>query len=464
MNYDETDDIIAKKYWNAEPHFDAEGVWSALEPRLRKKKRRSLLWLFMGISFMVFMAFLLIWTKNVEAGGDVAANKMAKDQSKQEKVLAQLGNNSNEPQEVIFTQEEEYLKDKSLYSIEEHPNPKKSTSLIMNVNLSPDLSLKSKIDDEALEVVQSISKSTDNDSEMESELSTILSKGDNFDRQLKEVLESQETLSIEYIQSLTTSLEFVRSPLLMDGVISFREMYPSNKKNRYTFGIFGGYFLHSRSLEHAGGVNFDTYNSRTAEEEALDAFDLGIRINYDLSDHWGMFGGLRYSTAFVGRMADYVYLETITIPEYTVRIIQTDEGVVEEKETLMYDGYYQHRSNNYLQSKRLGFLGGVEYRLGEGRLSSILNLGLEVPLWTDHSGIITHEGRPYNLASESIDIHNPQVLVYTAFGVRYELVDGVGLQGSITGFLPLQNEYNPSYQINKKSTLLGANLEIQIGL
>ena len=80
------------------------------------------------------------------------------------------------------------------------------------------------------------------------------------------------------------------------------------------------------------------------------------------------------------------------------------------------------------------------------------------------SGVITNEGRPYNLSNGGLDINKAQPLLFGGVGVEYSLMEGVGLQIMIAGYLPTGNEYKESYNIVKKSTQLGVNLGLHFQL
>ena len=58
MKYKKTDNIISEKYLSVEPDFDAEGVWSQLEPKIKRKNRRGFwLWFIAGVSFVVLLSY-----------------------------------------------------------------------------------------------------------------------------------------------------------------------------------------------------------------------------------------------------------------------------------------------------------------------------------------------------------------------------------------------------------------------
>ena len=454
MKYKNTDRIIAEKYKKVESDFDAEGAWKELENEVKHKKRRGFwLWYIIGISLVGFLSYNQISIKN--GTSERIFEQTVNEQNKS--LIAEITNISTKDRvEVQSEVESEFaVTAQSSVSLDIHSEQKilrENSGDLVNQSRTVLEQSNAKIEDET-----SLKLPFEEDLVAYHASSTLAVQkiNEKGNRNIKSI----ELLSIELM-----GLELDRHFIPLADVMPLISLIPSTQKNIMRLGVYGGYFIHSRSLKHSGVGSSENYNSRVEEEKAMDAFDFGLKLDYFINDNLVVFGGIRYDQSYVERNADYVYLESITLPDHTILIIETDEGTIEKTGNITYDGYYHHKSNNYLTSKRMGILAGMQYRIGTGKWITHLDFGLELPVWSSLSGIITHNGKPFNLSDGDLELNHRRILLFGGVGAEYSLSDGLGLQFMIGGYLPTSNEYKESYNITKKSIQLGVNLGLHFQL
>lgn len=461
-NYNNTDKIIREKFESVDPVFDAESMWGELAPKVEKKRRRGFfLWMLSGVMVaivsMVGFTFFSPQKVNVidsvismeekAKDGDlisvVNANASLVDEDSKLNPLAEVKNDAarNNLTEIDLgdvdnTNDNIHLVTNSNSSVSNRIVNSTSTKPTM-ANDKRDFTLSTRI--EALQsskIIPAVDDRIRNEMNLLSALPVVVS-------------------SLQY----TRRIEDVETYELGQGVYT----QPLDK-NVWRLAINGGYYIHSRSFKNSGADVSDNFSNRSMEEEAKDGYDLGIRLEYFLSDHFVLLGGVRFSQSFVQRSTEYAYTETITLKDHIVAIINTEQGPVEIKEDITYDGVFMHNADNYITATQLGLITGLQYRLRSDRWISHFDLGLEIPFWNSYSGVITNNRRPYNLSDETELINTSSIQIFGGIGVEYTLSPSTALQATIGGYMPLNNEHVEAYTIEKKSSLLGLNLGVHFRL
>jgi len=454
MKYEKTDKIISEKYLSVEHSFDAERAWSQLEPRIKRKNRRGFwLWYVAGISLILFLSYNQLSIKDDIPDGqksELLNNESSRliSESKDESATEIMRSNKDFVSKLSANND--LTVSRGIQEDDQHLDNNIDDKIRHSLNKSK---MVSDINISGAEKVILI----ESDKQETIETTVIAIQSDN-------TAEYRSAYSYEFLSTILNKLEYDRDINILLNLAPMPAFVAQKNKSKIRLGVFGGYFIHSRSLEYSGDGSNENYISRVDEEEAVDAFDLGLKLDYFINDNFVVFGGVRYDQSYVERNADYIYLESITIPDHTVLIIETEDGTVEQTGDITYDGFYNHMANNYLIARRLGILAGVQYRIGEGRWKSFVNLGVEVPVMNSLSGIITNDGKPYNLSDGVLEFSSSSPLIFGGIGGEYAISETMALQFMIGGYTPLGNEYNESYNIIKKSTQLGLNLGIHFQL
>ena len=462
-NYNNTDKIIREKYETLDPVFDADSMWADLSPLVEKKRRRGFFfWTFSGaliiaLSLVCFSLFVKeeiatsVTELNIKNTESVKSSMLTLDNNssnaRNNEDVSSISNNDDTNESVVM---DAYIKsdEEIVASSKVVMRPLKSTKVSgeSSSSFSFNQKVKSSI---AIDDFLSIKKSN----------SFIASN--NLVEESRDLITFSD-LALFNISSLELSTRGV--PIAQDEMIESVSTQPLQSK-KWRLGVNGGYYIHSRSFEDVGDDVSNNYSSRLSEEKAKDGYDVGVKLEYFLSDHVVIFGGVRFSQSFVERKADYSYTETITLEDHVVEIIITEQGPVEVKENITYDGVFNHNADNYITATRLGLISGIQYRIGADRWTTHVDLGVELPVWSSHSGIITNNRRPYNLSDDTEFINtSSSIQIFGGVGIEYSLSTSTALQATIGGYMPLKNEHVESYAIEKKSTLLGVNLGIHFRL
>ena len=467
-NYKNTDKIIKSKYDSVESAFDAELIWSELAPQIERKRRRGFFfWAFSGVAIIALslVSFNLFNQDSI--------TQVVEGDSRVDKSISEISDRSPITKSSIVLQgvnsAQLSMGDKHVDS--QNTNVKEGQSEVVKSSstISSKTVFKSKFftNEENFSLdKKSIYKSTIRDRFIEESNSLKNeSRGDvtsfdaiNYNRNLISILEIPtyivSSLDYEMKKVVHVNSEMVERPSKQPLL-----------KNQWRIGINGGYYIHSRTFDNAGDdISSNNYSSRSQEEKAKDGYDLGVKLEYFLSDHFVIIGGLRFSQSFVQRKADYAYTETITLVNHVVEIINTEQGPIEVKENITYDGVFIHKADNYITATRLGLITGIQYRVGIDRWTTHVDLGIELPVWSSHSGIITNNQRPYNLSDKTEVINASSLQVFGGIGMEYTLSSTTALQATIGGYMPLKNEHVESYTIEKKSALLGLNIGVHFRL
>lgn len=464
-NYKNTDKIIQEKYNSMDPVIDIDTMWEELVPIIEKKKNRGILfWFFLMASCIVIFGLAAFQLLNndidkpiVNADNTIFATDHVLETSrvgldKSELLNASLENN----------------KDSSLRS-----NIDNNIS-VENPLVNTLLNSKNEFKTHNNQTTNSSYFSDKHSTEIVADISANLIDEDKWSSgavidQISDgnvALSKRESIVALDIPSLDISTTYDRNALVKTNTSDWTttSYIQPLLRNQWRIAINGGYYIHSRSFDDLSDDPSSNYISRSMEEEAKDGYDLGVKLEYFISDHFVLMGGLRFSQSFVQRNADYYYTETITLEDHVVAIINTEQGPIEVKENIVYDGVFNHLADNYITATRLGLVTGMQYRIGVDRWTTHVDLGIEVPFWSSHSGIITNNNRPYNLSDETETIHTTALQLFGGIGIEYSLSTSAAIQATIGGYMPLNNEQVESYAIDKRSTLIGLNLGIHFRL
>lgn len=463
-NYNNTDKIIREKFESLDPVFDAESMWGELAPMVERKKRRGFFfWLLSGIVIGVFSLAGLSYLNSESLDSSITENAMAEYNSQsslsptvnnissEDEVLTNVNSGSStqfsQPQKQLsFASVEKDVKEVNVNSKSLFDNANNSSELVANVISAEEGSDKSMIGKD--NIIDNTFKKEDI---LHSEILNVV------DRNLGQ-LEKLPAISLSTLK-FRNNIEGIDGPEFANDI--YTQPLP---KKEWRIAINGGYYIHSRSFENNGTDDSDNYSYRSVEEEAKDGYDLGIKLEYFLSEHFVLVGGVRFSQSFVQRSTEYTYTETITLEDHVVAIINTEDGPKEIIDNITYDGIFIHKADNYITATRLGLITGLQYRLRADRWTTHLDFGFEIPVWDSHSGVITNNRRPYDLSDDDQLINSSSLQVYGGIGVEYSLTSKTALQATIGGFVPLNNEHVESYEIEKKSSLLGLNLGVHFRL
>ena len=441
-NYNNTDKIIKSKYESFDPVFDAESMWEDLAPQIENKRRKGFfVWIFSGFILLSALGFsLLSQTENhITENDTVVSSDDLKNSDGLVQINSVLDGNDGDNNEDEVKDFEEYIVGDDAFVVK--------SKIRNNVN---DLSKKPK----------GLTDQRDGDGTDNMAVNTFESNSVIGSRSISKLLPLiNPMIQFDRLALKDSYLFFEREIDNTAEYISMSGFYVQPlSHNKWRFGVNAGYYIHSRSFDNVGNDLSSNYSNRVAEEKAKDGYDLGLRLEYFISDHLAVIGGARFSQSFVQRSADYSYTETITLTDHVVKIINTDQGSMEITEDITYDGIFLHRAENYITATRLGLVAGLQYRLGVDRWTTHIDLGIELPIWDSHSGVITHEGRPYNIKDEGVVINTTSLQFFSGLGIEYTLSSSTALQATIGGYMPLKNEHVSTYDIEKKSTLLGLNI------
>lgn len=464
--YNNTDKIIKSKYESIDPTFDMESMWTDIAPQIQPKRSRRGLFFWMFLStFIVGASALGYWListdvvtnsevlaeaiieNNIPENEDQSTSLSSIDIAKEKgPVVAEKTNTVNqqiEQQEDIVNVTENSAIDKNISKNASNENRsmlnESETKLLSeNIRQMEGSKLRSKVNFD----LSAIKKSTESEGAIR----------DNYN------FESVSSLAPLGVISTTAALEF--SPLEMEENFDVQPQSDS----KWRVGLNTGYYIHSRSFDAVGNEPSADFISRSSEEKARDGYDLGLRLEYFISDHFVLLGGVRYSKSYVERNADYEYTRSITLTDHVIKIINTEQGPMEVLGDITYDGVFAHVANNYITASRLGIVAGMQYRVGTGRWTTHIDAGVELPVWSSHSGIITNDGAPYNLANETNEINTTAMQVFGGLGIEYSMTPTIALQTTIGGYMPLANEHVSNYNIEKKSSLLGLSLGVYFRL
>ena len=460
--YNNTDKIIREKFESMDPAFDAESMWGELAPVVEKKRRRGFLfWVMSGVIFvsLIMMNFDFF---NSHKANALANNITVEEQDKETDISP---DDNNKYSLMIEENTLSEIQKQKQNKIQNNPNEMASDVILDSNN-------------EASQVVHADVKALNKTTDF---VATNFVSLDAFDGNASESqLDTEKTPKIEFgtiekdrdelnllidIPVISSTIQYTRAIEIIEedefGDIAYTQ--PLNA-NEWRIALNAGYYIHSRSFKNNGMDESDNFSSRSKEEKAKDGYDLGIKLEYFLSDHFVLLGGLRFSQSFVKRSAEYSYTETITLEDHVVAIINTEQGPIEVKENITYDGIFTHDADNYITATRLGLITGLQYRLRSARWISHFDLGLEIPFWNSHSGVITNNRRPYNLSDETELINTSSIQIFGGIGMEYTLSPSIALQATIGGYMPINNEHVESYIIEKKSSLLGLNLGVHFRL
>lgn len=454
-NYNNTDKIIREKFESIDPSFDAESMWAELAPVVEKKKRRGFFfWSLLGLALIAtvfgFVNFYSIDEHLVMTSIDKKEDAIVKynTESESESKTQMSDDKSKVIENNLKLNTENVVSDISAESLPSMANsePYVARAKSGNANMI-----------DQTNTAQLFSKLVV-DSQEENEVFS----NQNFN---SKNIAIESTIFINKLPIRDFSLKYNSAPELLfdfelDDNLSTRPL----SNNKWRIALNGGYYIHSRSFKNSGQDISENFSSRSKEEDAKDGYDLGVRLEYFLNDHFALLGGVRFSQAFIQRSASYSYTETIVLKDHVVAIINTEQGPQEVKEDVTYDGVFMHDAENYITDSRLGLFAGLQYRLRLEKWTTHLNLGLEIPFWSSHSGVITNNQRPYNLSDDTESINTTSIQMFSGIGLEYSLTPTTALQATIGGFMPLKNEHVASYNIEKKSSLLGLNLGVHFRL
>ena len=463
-NYNNTDKIIREKFESMDPVFDAESMWDELAPMVERKKRRGFFfWTLSGIMIGILSLVSFNYLKSESI--DFPINKLAIEENYNESTIvfsqnidASVNDNLSNNNSVVNNQ------------FTHSDNQEGNVDLIENME-EVDVTVNRFFDD-----VNYSNSLVNNKFNSDEHISNSIRINDN----ISENYFVQEDVLNTGIQALVntrmvlldrlpvvnlSSLKSNGNVEIVDGPKMPNDYYtrPLLKKE-WRIAVNGGYYIHSRSFESNGTDVSDNYAYRSTEEEAKDGYDLGVKLEYFLSEHFVLFGGVRFSQSFVQRTAEYTYTETISLDDHVVAIINTEDGPIEIREDITYDGIFMHNADNYITATRLGLITGLQYRLRADRWTTHLDFGFEIPVWNSHSGVITNSRRPYNLSDDTELINTSSLQILGGIGVEYSLTPKTALQATLGGFMPLNNEHVESYGIEKKSSLLGLNFGVHFRL
>lgn len=461
-NYNNTDKIIREKYESIDPVFDAESMWADLSPLIEKKRRRGFIfWILSGAMILVLgLLTFNLFNRSVNSSSitevvneiklDSKGLELSSNNSSISIVAIEVNSSSND-EGIIETAEVDVI-DRSNKEVEASDSVGKVFAEMSALFTDgSNFYLDSKQVDQP---ITSIDFARSNNE--------IVSSSNSFSSADEVFNESRDLITFSTIDIINIpSLEYTTNRVVNVNSEWIESPYTQPLlKKQWRVGVNGGYYIHSRSFDNTSDDPSDNYSSRSMEEKAKDGYDLGVKVEYFLSNNFVIIGGVRFSQSFVQRKADYAYTETITLEDHVVTIINTEEGTIEVKEDITYDGVFNHKADNYVTATRFGLITGIQYRIGSDRWTTHIDLGVELPVWNSYSGIITNNRRPYNLSNDTEAINTSSIQIFGGIGMEYALSESTALQATIGGYMPLNNEHVESYAIQKKSTLLGLNLGV----
>ena len=460
-DYNNTDKIIKAKYESIDPVFDAESMWADLAPKVERKRRK-------GFFFWIFASVILLLVTALGFGlfySNVNNNYSVETIGQNVTAVA----DSNDLLEADPSQNIAFESNEISYNEFESKTELETQSIEQS-----EINDKQKVDNVTVDASSTMfsfrSESVTEDSQLETvlesnESATLVNSIDEYS--VLGQFKTRETWAAISLLPMHNSLIIYKPMELVEanenGMVDNIEIVPLSI-NRWRLAANAGYYMHSRSFDNVGAELSDNFKSRSTEEKAKDGYDLGVKLEYFITDHLVVIGGARFSQSFVQRSADYAYTEEVVLKDHIVTIVNTDQGPVEYKEDIIYDGVFVHRADNYITDTRLGLITGLQYRVGVDRWVSHVDIGLELPLWSSQHGVITNDHRPYNLSEDTETIAASSLQIFGGIGVEYSVSANTALQATIGGYMPLQNEHHKSYDIEKKSTLLGLNIGVHFRL